>query len=397
MGKLIQLSLLFILFGHILVTSLAHRDVPDFALAPVSEAANADPSAAAPLYQELRLSQPVTTEVHSATIAELPNGDLMAIWYGGSREGAKDVALYQSIFPVGADQWGPTEKLLKRERTETELSRYIKKIGNPVLYTDSKDRVHLFFVSVSVGGWAGSAINHMYSDDLGKTWSSTKRLVSSPFLNISTLVKSPPFEFSDGSLGLPVYHEFMGKFSEVIRLDENYDVVEKIRIDKGRTNIQPVFLVNSPQQGELLMRSVIQDEPVIFKAKVNRVDEAQGWRSWVLQHEISDRTDIGLPNPDSAIAGVSDGGYGVLAYNHSEKIRNVLSLAVRKEASSETDSGSWQRIHDFENASEQPAERYSYPYLIQGKDGVFHLIYSWNRQYIKHIRFNYSWLQEVQE
>lgn len=425
MVKLITLSLLFILYGHILVTSFAERDVPDFAF-PNKES-NREPTKelnkasnktadeklntlaaeietteihsdsavlepAEPMYETLRLSQPITTEVHSASIAELPNGDLMAVWYGGSREGAKDVALYKALFAVGANQWGPTEVLLSRERTEDDLGRYIKKIGNPVLYADSQERLHLFFVSVSVGGWAGSAINHMFSDDRGKTWSKTKRLVSSPFLNISTLVKSPPFEFSDGTLGLPVYHEFMGKFSELIRLDSNYDVVEKVRIDKGRTNIQPVFLIKSPQQGEVLMRSVIREARVVFTALVDKVDQDQGAKAWLLQHETIERSRLTLPNPDSAIAAVADGNYGVLVYNHADDLRNVLSLAVRDSSLKQQESATWQRIHDFENAWDRPSERYSYPYLIQGQDGVFHLIYSWNRQYIKHIRFNYSWL-----
>ena len=33
---------------------------------------------------------------HASTIAELPNGDLLAAWYAGSREGAKDVAIFAS-------------------------------------------------------------------------------------------------------------------------------------------------------------------------------------------------------------------------------------------------------------------------------------------------------------
>ena len=33
---------------------------------------------------------------HGSTIAEMPDGELLAAWYAGSREGAKDVAIFAS-------------------------------------------------------------------------------------------------------------------------------------------------------------------------------------------------------------------------------------------------------------------------------------------------------------
>ena len=37
---------------------------------------------------------------------------------------------------------------------------------------------------------------------------------------------------------------------------------------------------------------------------------------------------------------------------------------------------------------------FSYPSLIRTKTGKFHLLYTWNRAYIKHVRFNQGWLDE---
>ena len=42
--------------------------------------------------------------------------------------------------------------------------------------------------------------------------------MTSPFVNVSTLVRSNPFRYADGSIGLPAYHEFIGKFAELIRI-----------------------------------------------------------------------------------------------------------------------------------------------------------------------------------
>jgi predicted neuraminidase len=37
---------------------------------------------------------------------------------------------------------------------------------------------------------------------------------------------------------------------------------------------------------------------------------------------------------------------------------------------------------------------FSYPSLIRTARGEFHLLYTWNRAYIKHVRFNQAWLDE---
>ena len=43
--------------------------------------------------------------------------------------------------------------------TAQGVNRYIRKLGNPVVTRDAAGRIWLFYVSVSVGGWSGSAIN----------------------------------------------------------------------------------------------------------------------------------------------------------------------------------------------------------------------------------------------
>ncbi|MOA39708.1 hypothetical protein D3C78_1615110 [compost metagenome] len=37
---------------------------------------------------------------------------------------------------------------------------------------------------------------------------------------------------------------------------------------------------------------------------------------------------------------------------------------------------------------------YEYPYFIKGTDGLYHLVYTWNNTFIKHISFNDAWLEE---
>ena len=37
---------------------------------------------------------------------------------------------------------------------------------------------------------------------------------------------------------------------------------------------------------------------------------------------------------------------------------------------------------------------YEYPYFIRSADGLYHLVYSWNNTFIKHVSFNDAWLLE---
>ncbi len=137
-------------------------------------------SSAAPLYRAELLPNSTAASVHSATAAEISGGRLRAFWYGGSREGASDVAIYTSLYSPKEGSWSPERVVMTRELAQRQLRRTVRKLGNPVAGRDRAGRLCLFFVSVSVGGWAGSAINLMVSEDEGETWSPPRRLVASP-------------------------------------------------------------------------------------------------------------------------------------------------------------------------------------------------------------------------
>jgi hypothetical protein len=40
---------------------------------------------------------------------------------------------------------------------------------------------------------------------------------------------------------------------------------------------------------------------------------------------------------------------------------------------------------------------FSYPFLLQAGSGEFHLVYTWNRAYLKHVRFNRAWLEQGED
>lgn len=57
------------------------------------------------LYIERVVSKPFTTIVHAPTIEEGPDDALHVVWYGGSRQGGKDVAIYGATLDQGDVSW----------------------------------------------------------------------------------------------------------------------------------------------------------------------------------------------------------------------------------------------------------------------------------------------------
>ncbi|MEO5607733.1 MAG: sialidase family protein, partial [Polaromonas sp.] len=294
------------------------------------------------------------------------------------------------------------------------LWRYVKKIGNPVIARAPDGSLWLWMVNVSLGGWAGSSITWARSTDEGFNWSPPRRLVTSPFLNISTLVKGAPIFYQNGQIGLPVYHELMTKFAEVLRLSPDGQVLDKLRIHASQGSLQPVVLVAGPQQAQAYMRS--GQSTALMMSQTH--DAGQTWSATAA---------TSWPNPDSALAGVvTSGGQQWLALNPGEN-RGTLAL-IRTDAGGSFDGvtpwlveaspaagahlsvaqhdkllsdelraqGVSQAQIDADVASarrqlcgaEICALEYSYPYLLQSRDGYLHLVYTWQRSRIKHVRLD---------
>jgi predicted neuraminidase len=321
-----------------------------------------------------------TDSAHSSSIVSLANNELLAVWYGGTREGASDVAIYSSRKGDTETDWSEPEVLLDHDRVAKDLGRYVRKLGNPVLLSDGTSKVWLFFVSTSIGGWSTSAINMVASHDAGHTWGNIKRLYTSPFLNLSTLVKGRPFFYQDGSIGLPAYHELAGKFAELLRVTPDGEVVNKVRITHGRYTIQPSIATLADNRLLALMRNTDMTRNIV------RASAEQGGNKW------SDTEFLELDNPDAAISVAGNKNGLVLAYNDAKWDRNHLALSVSADA-----GVSWEKRLMLESAEPDKfgnKSEFSYPYLIKTADGEYHLVYTWQRKRIAYVHFNQAWLDQ---
>ena len=336
-----------------------------------------------PVLEEAFISGTVTREVHSATAVELSNGDIRVFWYGGKREGSKDTSIYSRVLGKSDNSWSDIDEIMTRQTVTRDTRRYIRKLGNPVAAVNG-DALWLFFVSVSVGGWAGSSINLAVSDDNGTTWGPVKRLISSPFMNISTLVKNAPLMTENGDVILPVYHEFLGKFAELLRLDNSGNVLNKYRISHGREAIQPTLLAVDSTHAIAFMRNTSASQPGKLWFSRSQDDVA----NWTPLAALT------LPNPDAAVSAVqlNTAEELLLVFNNHPSERDDISMAYRADS-----AAAWQLIHQFETKADTRKEHnpYSYPYLLQTRDGNFHLFYTWKRKHIKHVYFNRAALRDM--
>lgn len=320
-----------------------------------------------------------TNSAHVASICELAEGKLGAVWYGGTREGDQDVAIYFSIRTPGeSGAWTPPRAVVTRESASRELQRYVRKVGNAVIFADQREderSLWLVYVTVAVGGWSGSSLNVKRSFDEGRTWTCSHRLTLSPFFNISELVKNKPVALGDGAWALPIYHEALGKFSEMLWLRGSSTGVSatKSRMTSGSTAFQPSLVPLTSDEALALCRPADGSRAIMLS---RTTDSGRHW---------SAPQPTALPNPDSGLDALrlSDGRL-LLAFNDSKKGRGNLRLAI-----SSDHGNSWNRVA---TVVAEPGGEFSYPSLLQTTDGRVHLVYTWQRKVIKHVAFSVAWL-----
>lgn len=349
-----------------------------------SNKTNSPAQTPAPSFQANWLPDTQAPSVHAASLIALKDGAIRAFWFAGSREGARDVVINTSVFDPQAARWSAPTVVMTRVSAERGLSRYIAKLGNPVPARMTDGRIQLFFVTVSIGGWAGSSISTVISDDEGLTWGKPQRLIASPLINISTLVKSPALQFSDGRLGLPAYHEWIGRYGEFLRIEDN-QIIDKRRMSSGRSAIQPVVFVDNAEQASAFFR---QTRPNSQAKKIPVSETKDAGQSWNIGQ------DLDIPNPNAAVASLAlSDGTRLMILNNIEAGRYRLVMVMR-----EVDSSDWrviQVLEDDEALANDKRREFSYPYLISVQGDDAHLAYTWDRKRIRHIYFPAAWFKQT--
>lgn len=307
------------------------------------------------------MKQPPVPACHASSLVELPGNRLMAAFFGGPYESSPQVTIWLATFQKGA--WSAPQQIADGVINDT--LRYA--CWNPVLFRTREGRLFLFYkVGKSPRDWWGMM---KYSDNEGKDWSAAEKLPEG-FLGP---IKNKPIQLKDGSLLHPSSTESADEKQWHIHLEKSDNKGKnwkRIPVNCDTFGvIQPSILTYKNNRLQLLCRS--------RQNYIVQSWSADNGNTW------SPLTTIDLPNPNSGSDAVTlRNGVQVLVYNPLQKGkewwngRNKLVVAVS------ADGIQWQDVYTLEDA---PSGEYSYPAVIQTKDGLVHISYTMDRKNIKHV------------
>ncbi len=305
-----------------------------------------------------------TPSCHASTVVELPGGDLQAAWFGGAREGAPDVAIWGARRKAGG--WAEAKELVR----EPQIAAY-----NPVLFHSADNLLWLYYkFGPSPSQWSAG---RMSSRDSGNTWSVPEHLPA----GLYGPIRAKPLVLADGVILSGTSVESYGAWACWIERSA----------DNGRTwtRIGPIaapasLATAATRTGDpygIIQPSLIHLEGAHIRMYmrstrgIGRICQADSLDNGLTWSEVKVTS---LPNPNSGIDAVRlRDGRIVIAYNKTSAGRTPLNLAVSR------DGAEWRRFHDLET---DPGE-YSYPALVEARNGDLLITYTWNRQKIRFVRF----------
>lgn len=360
-------------------------------------------------------------ECHASTIVELENGDLVSAFFGGTKERNPDCCIWVCRKPKGASEWtapylaadgvfdlddpdaalagihaditpadaGPVAPTFKGRMENARR----KACWNPVLYQiPGTDELLLFYkIGLTVGDWSGWLVR---SKDGGRTWSGKEPLPQ----GLLGPIKNKP-EYVDGRIICPSSTEDKEGWRIHFELsDDQGKSWRKVGPIEAELNVptqyrQPGAADGRPRENDGRAKPIYAIQPAILRHPggalqvVCRSRNAKTATSWSYDRgeSWSKVTLLDLENNQSGIDAVTlRNGLHVVVYNNFETLpgtpkgpRTPLSIATS------TDGIHWTHRLTLEDS---PISQYSYPAIIEGRDGCLHVVYTWRRQRIKYMK-----------
>lgn len=317
-------------------------------------------------------------QCHASTVVELANGDWLAAWFGGTAEGKDDVAIWGARHTAAG--WSAPTLLVR----EPGIASW-----NPVLFHSRDGELWLYYkFGPVVSDWTGA---RLHSHDDGRTWDAPEHLPAGELGPI----RAKPLVLEDGTVvsgsSVESYHTWaawiertstagvlLGRSGPYTLPDaaihalagsplngSNHDVGDTApRQTTGL--IQPSVV----SVGEGHLRFYARSSSNIGRICISEsLDEGVTW---------SEPRALDLPNPNSGIDVVHlrDGRF-VLIENPVTTGRTPLVLALSNDG-----------IHfqNFLTVEDEPDAEFSYPALIQLRNGDLLATYTWHRTRIRSLR-----------
>ncbi|GAB4307290.1 MAG: exo-alpha-sialidase [Promethearchaeota archaeon] len=309
-------------------------------------------------------SLPGAPSCHCSSLLELPSGDLLAVWYAGTREKHPDVAVWGS-------KWSRREGAWSRPAVVANTPGHSE--GNPVLYGLPGGSIRLFFQTmhhgrVVKGGWSVCTIKFQDSHDGGATWTEPRFLRRLWFW----IIRCKPLRLPSGRTLLPVHRE-LGTYQAHFHVNDDPSLEGRWR-RVGRLKVPGGAL--EPSVCRLPDGTLLCALRTTKAGRVHVSNSDDDGNSW------SKPRPTNVPNPNSQVDVLcTKRGTLLMACNPIERGRGELAL-VRS-----TDGGTKWDLEGRRVVQREAGAEFSYPCLLQTSDGTVHCTYTHRRASIHHLTF----------
>ena len=326
---------------------------------------------------------------HGPALLELPNGDLLCVWFAGSFEGNADVHIVCSRLEKDSEAWTePVDVSGDPERSEQNPSLFYGPDGAAwCMYTAQLDRQagkdNMQFTAV---------VRCQKSTDSGRTWGPYETV----FPEEGTFCRQPIQILSNGRW---IFSNWLCTDSaEGLSGDPT---AFRISDDQGKT----WRTVMMPESHGHVHANVVELEPghlVAFMRnreayRIHRSESFDYGETW------SEPKPTPLPNNNSSISAIKlQSGRVAIAYNPTctpdpqpgkaawPGLRCPVAVALSEDGGLTFPIIRWMERGEGYMGDENKTnnKQYEYPYLMQTKDGMIHLAYAaWTRDAMKYVRF----------
>lgn len=310
--------------------------------------------------EELVFKNAPFKQCHASTMVETKTGELLLACFGGSQEGKKDVVIW--LAKLSDTEAKP---VMVADGIVNDTLRY--PAWNPVLFQNERGKLFLFYkVGPNPRQWWGMVKT---SEDSGLTWGSPQQLPK----GILGPIKNKPVQLKDGTILSP---------SSVEETENRWRAFIERSTDEGRswTSIP----VDTAGKFDVIQPSILQYKgrrlQILCRSKQGNVMQswsADGGKTWGKLSRTA------LLNPNSGTDAVTlKSGEQLIVYNPDVPGKDWFNGRGKLRVASSVDGITWADIMTLENGDK---EEFSYPAIIQTRDGNVHITYTYDRKNIKHV------------
>ena len=351
---------------------------------------------------------------HSSSVVELPNGDLLVVWFHGSGERTADDVL------INAARWNHATGKWTEPFVIADTPGFPE--TNPVLFLDSKQRLMFFWPLIVAHKWETALMKYRISTDYqqpsgpphwefqdnivliprnieaktkayaaaaasgtGPTADRARKLIEHAgdeyFSRMGWFTRTHPQQLPSGRILVPMYSDGFS-FGIMAISDDGGITWTGSEPIIGEGCVQPSVVRKN--DGSLV--AYLRDNgPPPKRAQISfSKDDGVSWT-------VARDTEILNPGASLEVVRLRNGDW-IMVYNDLEAKRHSLVAAI-----SDDEGATWKWRRHLDGRPDQPGGvEYHYPSVIQARDGAVHVTYSYfvpGGKSIKHVRFNEEWVK----